>query len=242
MMEPPRHPNNLSFYVPIAPLRQTEDPPNPRIWESRRPSSHYFAIYDDPAPREPTYHWFMPDGSRARDDDQENDLPSDLSSVEEEDAQHFQTLDWNHGSVGLRDAFGLPLSLSTIAPSRNEPTGVIWPMRHGREVLRPLWVDETRSEETWLDENLTDNELHELEQIETPSQVGPRRRVRLTRHEALHEGGPVRSTTNSQSNVRRVLDFHRNNILETTPEIDDTDDEDTDSAETMDDADDEDER
>lgn len=225
-MQPPRHPSNLSSYVPIAPLRQIEDPSNLRVWESRRPSSHHFAIYDDPDPREPTYRWLMSDGPRARDDDQENDFPSDVSSVEEDDAQHFRNLDWNHASVGPRDAFGLPLSLSRVLSSRNEPTGDNWPARHGREVLRPLWVDETQSDETWLDENLTDNELHELEQIEIPSQVGPRRRTFPTSHEALHEGGPVRPTTISQSSVRRMLVFHRNNIHETTPEVDDADDED----------------
>lgn len=234
-MSPTKDLNPASSSVPMAPLRRIDDPPNPRIWESRRPSSEHFTIYDDPTRREPTYSGLqLPGGSRVQDENQENDCPSEYVSSSEDNAQQNQSLNWNETYFGPRDAFGLPLNLPSVSPSRdNIHPEVNWPTQNGRQVLRPIWVDETEAtdDDDWLDENLNETDTFDLDPIESPSPVSPRARTALSRHGGLHGIGPPRSLANSRNNVRRVLNFYADGYRGHTPEADDADDADDEEEE-----------
>ncbi|KAJ5355843.1 hypothetical protein N7517_010452 [Penicillium concentricum] len=215
----------------MAPLEPLELPNNSngtnnsRVWESHRPSNLNFTIYEDPPDQETPNPSPRQEGFHPHEEDKENIFVSrsDFDSSGEEEEETHPDLAWNEASIGPRDAFGLPLNreMSEFVQPRDTPFPER-PMRHGREVLRTIWVDETQvpeEDERWLhDGSLTDTQIREIEDIEASYQRGQLSRARSNRHQALRGDAPVQAPTNFHTDVRRVLHFQRHEGRSTTPE------------------------
>ncbi|KAJ5496420.1 hypothetical protein N7463_008407 [Penicillium fimorum] len=197
-----------------------------RVWESYRPSNLNFTIYEDPPDQETPNPSPLQEGFHPQEEDKENIFVSRSdfdSSDEEEEEETHPGLAWNEASIGPRDAFGLPLNrnISDFVQPRATPFPER-PMRHGREVLRTIWVDETQvpeEDERWLhDGSLTDTQIREIGDIEASYQRGQLSRARSNHRQALRDDAPVHAPTNFHTDVRRILHFQRHEDESTTPD------------------------
>ncbi|KAJ5782253.1 hypothetical protein N7457_004027 [Penicillium paradoxum] len=227
-MESSNH-SEASSSQSMAPPSQVEDQPNLQAWESHRPSSDRFTIYEDPTHQEPTHSSLqLPVGPILPDENQENTVPADYISSDEDNEQQTPANNWDEASVGPRDAFGLPLNPPEVSPSRaNANTHVNWPTQNGRQVLRPIWAEaDATDDESVRSSILNDSEDFNVDSIEVPSPGGPRTRVRFTRRGPSHETELAQQPVRQFPNVRRALDFHANGTLAHTPEVDEGNDAD----------------
>ncbi|KAJ5932636.1 hypothetical protein N7516_007125 [Penicillium verrucosum] len=209
----------LSAMAPLIPMELPElkpiTIPNSRVWETHRPSSFNFAIYEDPEGQE-TPNVSPVEESFNIDQDEENiflTAPDSADSVVVEDTR--PNFPGREASLGHADAFGLPLHREMsdfIRPVRPAINPV--PERHmrrGREVFQTLWADETqvRGERNGRLRNatLTDTRAQRDEGLGDITRRGQNRR-RSGRQPALRNNAPVQARPNIE-NVRRVLDFQQ---------------------------------
>ncbi|OQD93953.1 hypothetical protein PENSOL_c029G11745 [Penicillium solitum] len=205
----------------MAPLDPQELPdlppittPNSRVWESHRPSNFNFTIYEDPEGQETPHVSPLQEGFHGIEEDKENIFltGSDYANSDGEEEDTRPNLPGREASIGLLDAFGLPLNreMSDFVRPATNPIHERH-MRRGREVLQTLWFDEPQVREEHngrlRNDSLTDTHVQQLEQVEESIQRG-RTRLRSDRHPALREGAPVQDPA-TFDNVRRVLDFQQ---------------------------------
>ncbi|CAG8902944.1 unnamed protein product [Penicillium egyptiacum] len=219
---PPKR--ELLDVMPPLDLDELPDPPSEtnnfssRVWESHRPSSLNFTIYEDPLGKETPSPSPMEQGFQYLEEDKENIYltHSDLgSSGEEEEEDTMPNLAWNEASAGPRDAFGLPLNreMSDFVSPRDTP----FPephMRRGRQVLRTLWVDETQVRPE--DNALSNAQIREIEETEAMYRRG-RARNRSNRYQ-VREDTLAQAPTDFTYDVRRVLFQRHEDRRPVTPE------------------------
>ncbi|KAI2671602.1 hypothetical protein CBS147355_8594 [Penicillium roqueforti] len=213
---PPKYQLSSGSMAPLQPRELPGSPPktnpNSRVWESHRPSSLNFTIYEDPQDQQtpsPPQQGFY-----SMEEDKENIFltQSDLETSDEEEQDTPSNLAWNEASTGPRDAFGLPLNreMSDFVPPRNTPF-TERPMRHGREVLRTLWVDEAQVPEEddseLHEESLTNAQVREAVQTRGSYQLG--RAMARSNLYQLREDTRVQAPTYFPRDVRRILDFQQ---------------------------------
>lgn len=214
----------------MAPLdpRELPDPspittPNTRVWESHRPSNFNFTIYEDPEGQETPHVSPLHESFNGIEEDKENIFltSSDYANSDEEEEDTRPNLAGREPSIGLLDAFGLPLNreMSDFVRPTTRPIFERH-MRRGREVLQTLWVDEPQVREEHdgrlHNDALTDTQAQDI--VEESIQRG-RARLRSDRQPALRESAPIQDPA-TFNNVRRVLDFQQpESSRPTTPEL-----------------------
>ncbi|KAJ5528710.1 hypothetical protein N7527_002103 [Penicillium freii] len=224
-----KHQPPLDAMAPLDPLELPDLPPittpNTRVWESHRPSNFNFPIYEDPQDQETPNVSPFQEGFHGIEEDKENIFltTSDYAASDEEEEDTRPNLAGREPSIGLLDAFGLPLNrdMSDFVRPATNPIHERH-MRRGREVFQTLWVDEPRVREEHNgrqpNDTLTDTRVQEVEQVEESIQRG-RTRLRSDRQPALRENAPVQDPANFD-NVRRILDFHQPEARRSvTPEV-----------------------
>ncbi|KAJ5607009.1 hypothetical protein N7537_003628 [Penicillium hordei] len=204
--------------APLDPLELPDLPPittpNSRVWESHRPSNLDFTIYEDPKDQETPNVSPLQKGFHGIEEDKENIFltSSDYANSDEEEEDTRPNLAGREASIGLLDAFGLPLNreMSDFVRPTTNPIHERH-MRRGREVLRTIWVDAPRVPEEnngrLRNDTVTDTRVQEVEQIEESIRRG-RTRLRSDRQPAFRENAPFQDPANFD-NVRRVLDFQQ---------------------------------
>ncbi|CAI7625887.1 unnamed protein product [Penicillium crustosum] len=214
----------------MAPLdpRELPDPspittPNTRVWESHHPSNFNFTIYEDPEGQETPHVSPLHESFNGIEEDKENIFltSSDYANSDEEEEDTRPNLAGREPSIGLLDAFGLPLNreMSDFVRPTTRPIFERH-MRRGREVLQTLWVDEPQVREEHdgrlHNDALTDTQAQDI--VEESIQRG-RARLRSDRQPALRESAPIQDPA-TFNNVRRVLDFQQpESSRPTTPEL-----------------------
>lgn len=216
----------------MAPLDPQELPdlqpittPNSRVWESHRPSNFNFTIYEDPADRETPNVSPVHEGFYGIEEDKENIFltASDYANSDGEEEDTRPNLPGREASVGLLDAFGLPLNreMSEFVRPATNPIHERY-MRRGREVFQTLWVDEPQAREEHdgqlRNDSLTGTRVQEVDLVEESIQRG-RARLRSDNQPTLRESAPVQDP-GTLNNVRRVLDFQQpESSRPVTPEL-----------------------
>lgn len=208
----------LGAMAPLDPLELPDLSPistsNSRVWESHRPSNFHFNIYEDPQNQETPNVSPLQEGFHGVEEDKENIFltSSDYANSDDEEEDTRPNLAGREASIGLLDAFGLPLNreMSDFVRPTADPIHERH-MRRGREVLQTIWFDwpQVREEHNGRLRNgtLTNTRVQEVEQIEENIQRG-RTRLRSDRQPALRENAPVQDPANFD-NVSRVLDFQQ---------------------------------
>ncbi|CRL29592.1 unnamed protein product [Penicillium camemberti] len=216
----------------MAPLDPQELPdlqpittPNSRVWESHRPSNFNFTIYEDPADRETPNVSPVHEGFYGIEEDKENIFltASDYANSDGEEEDTRPNLPGREASVGLLDAFGIPLNreMSEFVRPATNPIHERY-MRRGREVFQTLWVDEPQAREEHdgqlRNDSLTGTRVQEVDLVEESIQRG-RARLRSDNQPTLRESAPVQDP-GTLNNVRRVLDFQQpESSRPVTPEL-----------------------